>query len=209
MQLNMVRAKEEAELVMCGAVEGLLKKTGIRADQIDVLVTACSVFNTMPSLAAMVMNKFKMKPTTECYHLGGMGCAAGVSAPALAAKLLRARRRSGGYAVVVVHENITTNLYTGKDRSYLLTNVIFRMGGAAMLLTAEEKERHRAKYVLEHVVRSVTAADDEAMTYADLSLDKEGIQGVYMPPLKSLIGIASRAVKLTMRRLGEWWCAAS
>lgn len=150
----------------------------------------------------MVMNHFKMKPDTMYYHLGGMGCAAGISAPALAAKLLGSCRKKG-YAIVVMHENITNNVYTGKDPSFLHSSVIARLGGSAVLLSTEPEERCNAKYVLEHVVRSVTAADSEATEYCHLTLDGEKNLGVYTPPAEKVQEIAAGAVKLTMRQLGE------
>lgn len=55
LELNVEKSKEEAKLMMCGAVEGLLRKTGVRPDQIVVVVTACSVFNTMPSLSSTLL----------------------------------------------------------------------------------------------------------------------------------------------------------
>ena len=37
--------------------------------------------------------------------------------------------------LIVNHENTTWNYYTGRDRSYLLPAAIFRMGGAAVLMS--------------------------------------------------------------------------
>ena len=44
----------------------------------------------------------------------------------------------------------------------LIPNTLFRMGGAAMILTNRLTERHRAKYELKHVVRVHLGADDVA-----------------------------------------------
>ncbi len=41
--------------------------------------------------AAMIINHFKMRSDVDSYHLGGMGCSAGVIAIGLAQKLLRVR----------------------------------------------------------------------------------------------------------------------
>jgi predicted naringenin-chalcone synthase len=99
LELNIEKAKQEAELVMFGAVEGLLAKTGIRPDQIDIVITATSCFNAVPSLASMLVNKFKFRDDVDAYHLGGMGCSSGVTAPGMAAKLLKSMPK-GGYALV-------------------------------------------------------------------------------------------------------------
>lgn len=99
LELNIEKAKQEAELVMFGAVEGLLAKTGVRPDQIDIVITATSCFNAVPSLASMLVNKFKLRDDVDAYHLGGMGCSSGVTAPGMAAKLLKSMPK-GGYALV-------------------------------------------------------------------------------------------------------------
>ena len=38
-------------------------------------------------------------------------------------------------ALIVNHENITNCFYRGKDRSYLLAGALFRIGGAAALMS--------------------------------------------------------------------------
>ena len=50
--------------------------------------------------------------------------------------------------------------YKGNERSMLIPNTLFRMGGAAMLLTNKWSERRRAKYELLHCVRVHLGADD-------------------------------------------------
>jgi len=44
------------------------------------------------------------------------------------------------YALVVSTENITQNWYFGNDRSMLIPNCLFRVGGAAMLLSNKRSE---------------------------------------------------------------------
>ena len=48
-------------------------------------------------------------------------------------------------ALVVSTENITQNWYFGNDRSMLIPNCLFRVGGAAMLLSNKRSDRRRAK----------------------------------------------------------------
>ena len=47
------------------------------------VIVNSSLFNPTPSLSAMIMNRFKMPPTTINYNLGGMGCSG--EAPVLTA----------------------------------------------------------------------------------------------------------------------------
>ncbi len=61
--------------------------------QLDILVVNCSVFNPTPSLAAAVINQFRLKPTVITYNLSGMGCSAGLLSIALVQELLQVQRR--------------------------------------------------------------------------------------------------------------------
>eukprot|EP00798_Chlamydomonas_sp_ICE-L_P032112 gene32112-16629_t len=61
----------EAEMVMGGALDKLLQRTGIKPSEIDILVTCCSIFCPTPSLASMLVNKFSMRSDVQSYHLGG------------------------------------------------------------------------------------------------------------------------------------------
>jgi hypothetical protein len=36
-----------------------------------VLVTACSVYCVTPSMGSLLINRFKLRPDVEAYHLGG------------------------------------------------------------------------------------------------------------------------------------------
>lgn len=47
---------------------------GIKPNQVGILVVNCSLFNPTPSLAAMVINRFKMRSNIISYNLSGMGC---------------------------------------------------------------------------------------------------------------------------------------
>lgn len=64
---------------------------GIQPEEIDILVTNCSIYCPTPSLASMLVNKFKLRQDVQAYHLGGMGCGNGVMAMGLIKDLLQVR----------------------------------------------------------------------------------------------------------------------
>ena len=71
--------------------------------QLVILVVNCSVFNPTPSLAAAVINQFRLKPTVITYNLSGMGCSAGLLSIALVQELLQVQRRQSldsGFAML-------------------------------------------------------------------------------------------------------------
>jgi len=61
----------------------------IRPQDIDILVTNCSIYCPTPSLASMLVNQFHMRQDVQTYHLGGMGCGNGVMALSLIRDLLQ------------------------------------------------------------------------------------------------------------------------
>ncbi|KAK7258448.1 hypothetical protein RIF29_24025 [Crotalaria pallida] len=196
--LCMEEARSEAEAVMFGSLDSLFAKTGVQPRDIDILVVNCSLFNPTPSLSAMIVNHYKMRTNIKSYNLGGMGCSAGLISIDLAKDLLKANPNS--YAVVVSTENITLNWYFGNDRSMLLCNCIFRMGGAAILLSNKGSDRARSKYELVHTVRTHKGADDKNYNCVYQKEDGNGKIGVCLA--RELMAVAGDALKTNITTLG-------
>ncbi|KIY96628.1 3-ketoacyl-CoA synthase 6 [Monoraphidium neglectum] len=172
---DMKTAMLEAEMVMGGAVSDLLEKTGIKPEQIDILISNCSIFCPTPSLASMLINKFKFRRDIQAYHLGGMGCSIGVVAVGLVRDMLKAHPNS--IALFVPAEITTYCFYPGRHKDFLVANAIFRMGGAAMLMTNKPSLYSRCKYELQHAERVHTGQDDACISWGP---DEDGINGVFL-----------------------------
>ncbi|PWA88564.1 3-ketoacyl-CoA synthase 17 [Artemisia annua] len=184
---SMATAREEAEQVMFGALENLFKSTNVNPKDIGILVVNCSLFNPTPSLSSMIVNKYKLRGNIKTFNLGGMGCSAGVIAIDLAKDMLQVHRKT--YAVVVSMENITQNWYFGNRKSMLIPNCLFRVGGAAVLLSNKSVDKRRAKYKLLHTVRTHCGSDDTAFKCVYQEQDESGITGVTLS--KDLMAIAA------------------
>ncbi|XP_059291139.1 3-ketoacyl-CoA synthase 11-like [Lycium ferocissimum] len=195
---NMAEARKEAELVMFGAIDELLAKTGVKAKDIGILVVNCSLFNPTPSLSAMIVNHYKLRGNVMSYNLGGMGCSAGLISIDLAKQLLQVNPNS--YALVVSMENITLNWYFGNNRSMLVSNCIFRMGGAAILLSNKSSDRRRSKYQLIHTVRTHKGADDRS--YGCVFQEEDDKKNVGVALSKDLMAVAGEALKTNITTLG-------
>ncbi|KAM0943993.1 putative very-long-chain 3-oxoacyl-CoA synthase [Dioscorea sansibarensis] len=125
LDICMTSGRKETTMVIFGAVDDLLKKTGVKPKDIGILIVNCSLYNPTPSLSAMIVNHYKLRGNVISYSLGGMGCSAGLISVDLAKQLLQVHRNS--YALVVSTENITLNGYMGNNRSMLVTNCLFRV----------------------------------------------------------------------------------
>ncbi|XP_074309464.1 3-ketoacyl-CoA synthase 6-like [Silene latifolia] len=195
---TMEAARQEAELVIFTALDNLFSKTGLRPKNIDILIVNCSLFSPTPSLSALVVNKYKLRSNIKSFNLSGMGCSAGLISVDLARDLLQAHPNSN--AVIVSTEIITPNYYQGKERAMLLPNCLFRMGGAAILLSNKAKYRRRAKYRLLHVVRTHKGTDDRAYKCVFEVEDNEGKVGISLS--KDLMAIAGDALKANITTIG-------
>ncbi|PNH05133.1 3-ketoacyl-CoA synthase 6 [Tetrabaena socialis] len=196
---DMDAAAEECRMAVCGAVEGLLKKTGLAARDIDILVTTCSIYCPTPSVASMVVNAFGLRKDCQAYHLGGMGCANGVVAVNLVADMLKAHPNSN--ALFVTNETTTPAFYKGRDKHRLVTNVLFRMGAAAVLLTNKPSLRAKAKYRLLHRFRVHLGASDDAYKCIWYGPDSEGLNGIYLG--MDVVKEASKGLTLAMMKIGR------
>lgn len=191
-------ARDEAMMVIFGAIDDLLKKTGVRAKDIGILVVNCSIFVPTPSLSAMIASRYKMRGNVRSYSLGGMGCSSGLISIDLAKQLLQVHPNS--YALVLSTENVTLNPYFGNNRSMLVTNSLFRMGGAAILLSNRHSDYHRSKYQLLHAVRTHTGSSDRCFSCINQEEDEEGRLGVSLS--KDLMYVAGETLKANITTLG-------
>ncbi|KAK6944626.1 3-Oxoacyl-[acyl-carrier-protein (ACP)] synthase III, C-terminal [Dillenia turbinata] len=197
-KINLKDGREEAAMVMFGAVDNLLAATNVRPKDIRILVVNCGMLNTTPSLSAMVINHYKLRQDIQSFNLGGMGCAAGVIAIDLASDLLNAY--PGSYALVVSTEIVSAAWYTGKERDMLFSNCFFRMGAAAMLLSSHFLDRWHAKYELKQVVRTHKGMDEKSYRSIHLKEDEEGKQGLSIS--KDVIEVGGHALKANITTLG-------
>ncbi|KAJ6352348.1 hypothetical protein OIU76_001546 [Salix suchowensis] len=147
----------------------------------------------------MIVNRYKLGDKVVSYNLSGMGCSAGLTAIGLAKQLLQVHGNS--YALVVSTENITGNRYQGEDRSMILINCLFRIGGAAILLSNRPSDRHAAKYQLIHAVHTNTAASDSSYNCISSVEDSEGLPGVSIN--KSLMPVAIKTIEANLTTLGH------
>ncbi|KAG6494774.1 3-ketoacyl-CoA synthase 11-like [Zingiber officinale] len=201
----MAEARKEARMVMFGAIDELLAKTNVKPKDIGILIVNCSLFNPTPSLSAMVVNHYKLRGNIVSYNLGGMGCSAGLLSIDLAKDLLQVYPNS--YALVISMENITLNWYFGNNRSMLVSNCLFRMGGAAILLSNKRSERWRSKYQLVHSVRTHKGSDDKCFSCVTQEEDENDKVGVSLS--KDLMAVAGDALKTNITTLGPLVLPAS
>ncbi|XP_074574030.1 3-ketoacyl-CoA synthase 4-like [Curcuma longa] len=195
---SMAAAFAETQQVIFDALDSLFARTALRPREIDLVIVNSSLFNPTPSISAMIVNRYRLRSDVRTFNLGGMGCSASLIAVDLARDLLQVHNPA--YAIVVSTENITYNTYTGRRREMLVPNCLFRLGGAAVLLSNRRADRGRAKYRLTHVVRTHHGGDDKAYRCVFQEEDEEGNMGVALS--KDVMPVAAGALRDNISALG-------
>ena len=155
--------EEEIQTVLYPIISDLLSVNGVEPASIDAVVSNCSLSSPSPSISAMVVNEFGLQGDVLTYSLTGMGCSAGLLSVDLVKDLMQERREF--LALVVSMEAVGAHGYSGKVKSMVVTNCLFRMGGAAILLSNRKCFRRCSKYVLQHLVRTHLGYDDRAYRF--------------------------------------------
>ncbi|KAI9082309.1 hypothetical protein K1719_035732 [Acacia pycnantha] len=190
-KLCLAEARKEAKTVIFGAIDELLGKTLVRPNDIGILVVNSPIFCPTPSLCDIIVNRYKLRHNILCFNLSGMGCSGGVLAIDFAKRLLQSHPNS--YAMVVTAENTNKGTYLGNNRSMLVANCLFRMGGSASLLSNHPSDRHRSKYQIIHTLRTHLASDDRSYNCIFQQEDDQNIIGVSIS--KDLMNVAGQVLK--------------
>ncbi|KAI3514605.1 hypothetical protein L1887_13160 [Cichorium endivia] len=230
-------SRKEVEMAFFGSIDKLLAKTGVRCEDIGILIVNCCIYNTMPSLSSIIVNRYKLRDDVVSYNLVGMGCSAGLLAIGLAKQLLqvnmvadsknkcmgrmrrweevmsmmdaeevgRKRRRQkevhqNTYALIVSTESITENCYIGEDHSKFIINCLFRVGGAAILLSNRASDHHNSKYQLLHTVHNNTSRSDRS--YSCILQEEDNVGTVGVTITKDLLVAAIATIEANLTALG-------
>ncbi|KAG9396814.1 Very-long-chain 3-ketoacyl-CoA synthase [Carpediemonas membranifera] len=190
-------AYEELGISVIPPIDELLARQKISAKDIDFLVVNCSLFCPTPSISAWIVNHYKMPSKVRTFQIGGMGCSASMIGVDLIQELLRVHPDKK--ALLISTENISMNWYEGNEYSMVLQNVLFRMGGAAILLTGRKTKSSR--YELKHLVRTHHGRIQNSFDCVVQKPDAEGNIGVHLT--KDVPKAAGKAIEDNIGILGR------
>ncbi|KAK6933259.1 3-Oxoacyl-[acyl-carrier-protein (ACP)] synthase III, C-terminal [Dillenia turbinata] len=185
---NIIAGQEECPTLADGILEmeeffydtlnKLFSKTAVSPSDIDILVVNVSMLATVPSLSARIVNHYKMRADIKTFNLSGMGCSASLISIDLVQSIFKLHKNM--FALVITSESIAPNWYSGKDKSMILSNCLFRSGGCSILLTNKTALKQRALLQLKCMVRTHIGSSDEAYGCCMQKEDDYGRQGFYL-----------------------------
>lgn len=204
---NVLARREESPTLSDGIMEideffnntldRLFSKSGISPSAIDLLVVNISMFTTSPSPASRIINRYKMREDIKVFNLSGMGCSATLISLNIVQNVFKTHNNA--LALVVSTECVGLNWYSGNEKSMMLPNLLFRSGGAAVLLTNNKSLSHRAILKLKCFVRTHIGANDEAYQCVVQGEDDCGRVGVRLG--KNLPKAATKAFIINLKEL--------
>ncbi|KAL5990426.1 3-ketoacyl-CoA synthase [Asimina triloba] len=188
---------QEMDECFTGTLDKLFARTGLSPADIDVLVVNVSMLTSAPSLGARIINHYKMREDIKVYNLSGMGCSASAISIDIVRNIFKTRPKTR--AVVVTSEAIGPNWYRGKDRSMMLANCLFRVGGCSILLTNDPELSRRAKFRLKNLTQTHLGGNDDCYGCAVQTEDELGYVGMCLT--KKLPKAATMALSQNLRSL--------
>jgi alkylresorcinol/alkylpyrone synthase len=130
---------EGASALFVQAAQSALDRAGIRARDVDVIVTVSSTGIATPSLEARVSTQLGFKPNAARVPVFGLGCAGGISGLSIGARLARAV--PGENVLVVIVELCTLAFRSDRGaKADVISSALFGDGAAAVVLRAEHDE---------------------------------------------------------------------
>ncbi|CAN4118997.1 unnamed protein product [Withania somnifera] len=129
-------------------IDILFKRNKISPSEIVVLVVNISILACMPSMAARIINNYKLREGVKVYNVIGMGCSASL-----------------------ISLNIVESIFKNDKNNIVLES---KLVGCAILLTNKVSLKNKAMLKLKQLVRKHHGAKDEAY---DSCLQNEDDQG--------------------------------
>ncbi|XP_030462224.2 3-ketoacyl-CoA synthase 19 [Syzygium oleosum] len=195
---TLLGAYQELDEVFQQTVSKVLASTGVAPSEIDILIVNVSLFSPAPSLTSRIVNHFKLRDDIKTFNLAGMGCSASLVAIHLVQELFKTR--DNALALVVSTESMGSHWYCGKEKSMIISNCLFRMGGCAILLTNDRaRAKDRAVMKLGRSVRIHHGSHDESYSCCIQAEDELGHQGFRLT--KYLVKAAAQALEANLRIL--------
>ena len=127
-----------ADALFIAAATRALEAAGLRADEIDAIVTISSTGIATPSLEARVASRMGFRSDIERVPVFGLGCAGGVSGLAVAGRLAAARP---GTNVLMVAVEVCTVAFRGDQptKANIVASALFGDGAAACIVRGGEE----------------------------------------------------------------------
>jgi len=141
---------EGAEALFIEVAGKALASAGIRAADVDTVVTVCSTGIATPSLDARVHRRMGFRSDVSRVPVFGLGCAGGASGLSIASRLAQARRGSNVLLVTIELCSLALRL-DELTKANIIATSLFGDGAAAIVLRAGDGGETQIESTGEHL----------------------------------------------------------
>jgi predicted naringenin-chalcone synthase len=168
---NAMYTKEARKLFVAGAQKVFEERHDLDPSHITHIITVSCTGFYAPGPDLDIINALKLPPTTQRYHIGFMGCYAGLTALRMAKTICDADENA--HVLVVSTELCTLHLKFNKDTDSLLSTAVFADGCAAAYVSGKAPDVSRNALRLDSLTSTITpnGAEDMAWTIGDNGFD--------------------------------------
>jgi alkylresorcinol/alkylpyrone synthase len=169
------RFLEGAKILFRTTAAEALKKSGLKASEIDVIVTISSTGIATPSIESHGMHEMGFRDDVMRVPVFGLGCAGGVTGLALAAQMAQ-----GKNVLLVVIELCTLAFRPDEmSKSNVIATALFGDGAAAMVITQNSDGP-----VIEHAGQHTWANTIDIMGWR---VDDQGLGAIFARSIPDLV----------------------
>jgi predicted naringenin-chalcone synthase len=176
------------------------------ADVTHVITTTCTGFSS-PGPDYHIVREVGMRPSTQRYALGFMGCYAALPALRMAWQFCQAD--PSAVVLVVSVELCSLHLHFEDGMDSLLANALFADGAAAAIVSAREPCAGRSAYRLDSFASALIPGAEKDMAWRIGDKGFEITLSTYVPDviganIRSLIEPTLAASGLLVKDIGRW-----
>lgn len=169
----------EGRKLFVEVAQKLIDRSGFNPGQITHLITVSCTGFYAPGPDYDIIQSLNLKPSTERYNLGFMGCYAVIPALKLADRICRAD--PGSNVMIVSVELCTLHFQAGSKMDYLLSASVFSDGAAGAIVSNRRPDS--AAFQIDRFASSImeNSADEMAWSIGDRGFDM--VLSSYIPQL--------------------------
>lgn len=173
----------QAPGLFAAAARTALGKASVSPDRVTHVVTVSCTGLVAPGPDYRLVRDLGLPPTVERYHLGFVGCAAGIPALRTAARICAAQPEA--VVLVVCAELCTLHFRPSEDPQQIVASSVFADGAAAAVVTADAALRGDRWLDLE---RFTTALTDEGESDMVWTVGDAGFEMVLSAEVPRIVG---------------------
>ncbi len=185
--------RREAPQLFAAAARAAIAESGFDVAEVTHVVTASCTGFFAPGPEFLLVKDLGLRPSTERYHLGFMGCSAAF--PALRAATRISAAQPGSVVLVVCAELCSIHIRPSSDPEQIVASAVFGDGAAAAVVSSAPPRAGNSTLAVGGFTTAVTSEGEEDM---DWTIGDQGFEMRLTAQVPRIVGREIAGVVGTM-----------